>query len=84
MKDKEKTINQIGLLSQIVLFCILIYFLIFHIFLSEIEPMINYIFGLLLFVMSFNNYRIYKRRGLTIIYLLAAIITISFAIFNVK
>ncbi len=83
MEKNEKKLNQVGLLSQIVLISLLLYFVIFYLFLPEIFDVICYIVSLLLIVMAYNNQKIYKRKFLTIVYLIVGILTFVLTILNV-
>ena len=72
MKKEEnvmkKQINQVGLFIQIILLVILVYFLTLYIFIPELQKVVDYILSFLLIIMAINNYKVYKRKKMTIIY----------------
>jgi hypothetical protein len=72
---KEYSLKQAGMLVQIILVFFLIIFAILTIFYSQLKIACFLISGLTLIVMAYNNHKIYKRKTLTIIYLLGALLS---------
>ncbi|MBE6160151.1 MAG: hypothetical protein E7157_03800 [Lactobacillales bacterium] len=79
----KKQINQIGLFVQIILLVILVYFLTLLIFMPEFRNVVDYILSFLLIIMAVNNYKIYKRKKMTIIYGVIGIILLVLTILGV-
>lgn len=73
-KADIKIFSNIGIFTQIILIVLLIYFLIIYLFIPQLYIVIEYILSFLLFVMSYNNLKIYKRKGMTITYFIVGII----------
>ena len=67
--------NNIGLFIQAILTTCVVIFLAINLFLN-IELLIKIFLILTLLVMSYNNYKIYKRNGFTILYLIASLIVL--------
>ena len=67
--------NNIGLFIQAILTTCVVIFLAINLFLN-IELLIKIFLILTLLVMSYNNYKIYKRKGFTILYLIASLIVL--------
>ncbi|NLL44040.1 MAG: hypothetical protein GX247_00015 [Mollicutes bacterium] len=72
--------NQIGLLIQ----CILVFFVIVYIIISAFESVFliptQIITSLLMFVMAYNNHKIFKSKGMTYAYLITGIIILLIVI----
>lgn len=73
---KEPVKLDAGLITQLVLVLILIVLLILSFFWEFLLPICEIVAGLALIIMGYNNHRIYKRKALTIIYVLFGIILI--------
>lgn len=78
MKNKLEinTIEQITMLLQITLAIFLISFGIASIFENELIKICQILIGLLMFVIGYNNYKVYKRKYMTPIYIGLGIIII--------
>lgn len=81
--NKDKKINQVLLLVQIILLFVLLYFLTLLIFIPEFKDIVEYILSFLLIIMAFNNYKIYKRKNMTIIYGIIGVILFILTILGV-
>ena len=68
-------IKNIGMWIQAILVALVIIFLIINLFIP-VELIISILLILTLLVMSFNNYKVYKRKGFTIIYLIFALLVL--------
>lgn len=79
----KKQINQIGLFIQMILLVILVYFLTLFIFIPEFKNIVDYILAFLLIIMAVNNYKIYKRKKMTIVYGVIGIILLVLNILGV-
>lgn len=79
---KNKTINQVGILIQAVLLVSLLYSLILTLFIKEFQVLLNITLGLTLCSMAYNNATIYKKRGMTVSYLVVGIISILLVLFK--
>ncbi len=74
--------NQAGMLVQVVLvFCLLV-FAVISIFNSEFMPAVTLVTGLTLLVMAYNNYRIYKRKSFTMLYIAIGVIVLIFGVLD--
>ena len=67
--------KNIGIFIQAILVALICIFLIINFFLP-VEMMIEILLILTLLVMSYNNYKVYKRKGFTIIYVVFAILVL--------
>lgn len=67
--------NNIWIFIQAVLTTCIVIFLAINLFLN-VELLIKIFLILTLIVMSYNNYKIYKRKGFTILYLVASLIVL--------
>ena len=67
--------KNIGVWIQAILTALIIIFLIINIF-TPVLFLLEILFILTLLVMSYNNYKIYKRKGFTILYIVAAILVL--------
>ena len=72
-KLMTKKINNIGLLVQFILAVIVIILSIISIFVNELFQFAEIVISLTLFVIAYNNQKIYKRKMFTIIYTLIGI-----------
>ena len=68
-------IKNIGMWIQAILVSLIVIFLIINFFIP-VELIISILFILTLLIMSFNNYKVYKRKGFTILYLIFAILVL--------
>ncbi len=64
----NKKINQTSLFIQIILLVILVYFLTLVIFIPNFKNLVDYLLSFTLIVMAYNNYKIYKRKNMTLLY----------------
>ena len=78
MKNKE--INEVGILVQVVLVVMLLYSLILTLFENDFQILLNIKLGLTLFSMAYNNQKVYKQKGMTICYVVVGIISLIMAI----
>lgn len=69
-------INETMLLLQALLTLFLIVFGIMSCFEAALMPIFTSLFGLLCFFMAYNNFKTYRRKGITIIYLLAGVVAL--------
>ena len=68
-------IKNIGMWIQAILVSLVVIFSIINFFIP-VELIISILFILTLLIMSFNNYKVYKRKGFTILYLIFAILVL--------
>jgi len=83
MKNKLEieTINQITLLLQITLSIYVVSFAIMSIFEKELFVISEILIGLLMFVIAYNNHKLYKRKYMTAVYIGFGIIIIASTLF---
>ena len=75
---KEYSSNEVGLLVQVVLIELLLIFAIINLITDIFMPAFYAILAMIMFVMAYNNHRIYKKKHMTKIYLIVGIfVTIS-------
>lgn len=67
--------NNIWLFIQAILTTCVVIFLAINLFLN-VELLIKIFLILTLLIMSYNNYKIYKRKSFTILYLIASLIVL--------
>lgn len=67
--------KNIGVWIQAILTALIVIFLIINFF-TPVLFLLEILFILTLLVMSYNNYKIYKRKGFTILYIVAAILVL--------
>lgn len=67
--------KNIGVWIQAILTALIVIFLIINFFVPVLL-ILEILFILTLLVMSYNNYQIYKRKGFTILYIVAAILVL--------
>ncbi|MCI5552311.1 MAG: hypothetical protein MR388_00540 [Tenericutes bacterium] len=67
--------KNIGVWIQAILTALIVIFLIINFFVPVLL-ILEILFILTLLVMSYNNYKIYKRKGFTILYIVAAILVL--------
>lgn len=68
-----KMSKNIGVFIQAVLTALVVIFLIINLFLP-VKTILNILFILVLISMGYNNQKIYKRKGFTVIYFVAALL----------
>ena len=83
MKNKLEieTINQITLLLQITLAIYVVSFAIMSLFERELFIISEILIGLLMFVIAYNNHKLYKRKYMTAVYIGFGIIIIASTLF---
>ncbi len=75
---KEYSSDEVGLLVQVVLIELLLIFAIINLITDIFMPAFYAILAMIMFVMAYNNQRIYKKKHMTKIYLIVGIfVTIS-------
>jgi len=75
---KEYSSKEVGLLVQVVLIELLIIFSVINLITDVFMPAFYAILAMIMFTMSYNNKRIYKRKYMTSVYLIVGIfVTIS-------
>lgn len=79
-KFKDIESNQVGLLIQGVLSVFLVAFTILTIFESTFLVLTEILVGFLMFVMAYNNYKTFKRKGITYAYTIMGILMIVLSI----
>ena len=70
----NKRIDNLGIFLQLVLFGAIIISFIVSIFIGPLEVVTYALMSLMLFVLSYNNYAIYKRKYMTAIYSVCGIL----------
>jgi hypothetical protein len=79
---KNKSINQLGILVQAVLVVSLLYMVIMTLFIREFQVPLIIILGLTLLCMAYNNATIYKKRGMTVAYVVVGVISLLSVMFG--
>lgn len=74
-------IHQITMLLQVTLAIFLVTFAVASFYCKELYIICQSIIGLLMFVIAYNNYKIYKRKYMTFVYLGLGIVIIISALF---
>ena len=71
----RKVVKDIGLFLQFLLTALLLIFVIMWIFVRSniVEGLVNLMLGLVFMVMGYNNYKIYKRKMFTAMYLIIGV-----------
>ena len=70
---KEYSSNEVGLLMQVVLIELLLIFSIISLLTDIFMPVFYAILAMIMFVMAYNNYKIYKKKYMTPIYIIVGI-----------
>ncbi len=70
---KEYTNDKLSLLTEVVLLEATIIFGVISLIASEFLPVFYIVMSLLLFNFAYNNYRFFKKKFMTIIYILAGL-----------
>ena len=79
---KEK-INNTGIFLQMLLFAFIIVALLVSIFINEFINVVYGLISLTMFVMSYNNYKLYKRKYFTPLYFVFGVILMITTILGV-
>ena len=75
---KEYSSNEVGLLVQVVLIELLLIFAVINLITDVFMPAFYAILSMIMFVMAYNNQKIYKKKNMTKIYLIVGIfVTVS-------
>lgn len=92
-KKKEKTVaeklrnnepvNQLNLFIQFVILVTLLFTSISSIFVKEFNVVVRVLVSFMLILLGYNNYTIFKRKGFTLLYLLAGFIFLVMAVLEV-
>lgn len=92
-KKKEKTVaekllnnepvNQLNLFIQFVALVALVFASISSIFVKEFEVIVKVLISFVLLILGYNNYVIFKRKGFTIIYLVAGFTFLVMAVLQI-
>lgn len=71
----KKNINDVWLFTQFLLTALLLVFVIIWIFVKSniVEGLVNLTLGLVFMVMGYNNYKVYKRKMFTAMYLVIGV-----------
>ena len=82
--EKKKTVNSniISVYLQIIITCVLVIVGIITLFRNSLFPILEIVMALDLLIVAYNNYKIYHKKKLTIVYLLFAILLILFGILS--
>ncbi len=70
---KQYSSDEVGLLVQVVLIELLIIFSIINLITDVFMPAFYAILCMIMFTMAYNNVRIYKKRYMTVIYIIVGI-----------
>ncbi|MEG2322183.1 MAG: hypothetical protein RSB71_01660 [Bacilli bacterium] len=81
MKKTDDIVSQIALLLQIVLGIFVLTFAIASLFERELFIICEILIGLLMFVIAYNNQKIYKRKYMTVVYIGLGIVIITSSLF---
>ena len=65
---KEYSYDEVGLLLQVILIELLLIFAIVNMISKAFEPAFYSILTMIMFVMAYNNKKIYKKKHMTLIY----------------
>lgn len=77
---KNKKSNDVGLLIQVILLFFVLVFAIIAFFHSVFLVIAEILLALLLFVTAYNNHKVFKRKGITYVYLITGVIVLFFGI----
>ncbi len=70
----NKRIDNLGLFLQFVLFAAVVISLITSIFIGPLEVVTYALTSLIMYVLSYNNYTLYKRKYMTVVYFIFGVI----------
>ena len=73
VKLKEYKSDEVGLLMQVVLIELLLIFSIISLLTDIFMPVFYAILAMIMFVMAYNNYKIYKKKYMTPIYIIVGL-----------
>lgn len=77
----KREINNVGILVQMLLFASAALMAIISFFIEELFTSFTMIMCVLLYVLSYNNYTVYKKKYMTMIYFIAAsLIIVSYIV----
>ena len=79
----NKKINDLGLFLQAFLVIVMAICFIISLYIEQLTLLTNILLGFVFFVMSHNNERIYKKKYLTLIYVLAGVVALVYAFLGV-
>lgn len=79
---KTSAISNLGIFIQFILIVLVSIFAIISSFIPEFFVLVKVLLGLILLIMSYNNYSIFKRKGFTVIYGIAGLATIIITIID--
>lgn len=77
LKLSTNSASEIGLIAQGILSIVTLAFGIGYLYLSEFLLLTQVFLIMLLLVIAYNNYTTFKRKTLTIVYIIAAILVLS-------
>lgn len=79
---EDTTFNEIGMLLQAILMLFVVVFAVSSFFQIEFLVITEILLGLMMFVMAYNNVKVYKRRIMTYAYLAMGVVMIAASIIN--
>ena len=82
-KIELKKAQEIALLSQAMIICAIIISFIMSRFIPELTIIMNSYLVILSFIMAYTSYSIYKRKGMSILYIVFGIIILSSVILEI-
>lgn len=69
----KEAIYNMGVFLQFIILFMLIIFVISSLFISELTCVVEFLVGITLICMAYNNYNLTKRKGFTILYSLTGV-----------
>jgi len=79
---KIEVINSLTLLAQITLLIFVLAFGIAGMFYWELFTICRILAGLLMFILAFNNHTVFKRKHMTVIYIVIGIFILASVLFG--
>ena len=79
----KEAIYNMGIFLQFVTLFLLIIFVISSLFIKEFTPIVEFLVGVTLLFMAYNNYNLTKRKGFTILYSLTGIVFVVTSILKI-
>lgn len=79
---KNYVLNKIGITMQIVLVGLVLIFAVVSIFNPSCQYICTLFTGLALLVMAYNNYKIYKRKSFTMVYIIVGVLVLIFTVLD--
>jgi hypothetical protein len=70
---KEYSSNEVGLLVQVVLIELLLIFGIINLITDVFMPAFYAILSMIMFIMAYNNKRVYKKKNMTSVYIIVGL-----------